>query len=180
MEIKWISVYKVLRIVPSTLNIIEVCVENMNQAGIRRKPAEGQNGVPCEWMKRRKGPRWGAGVVWNKTCVAFIIQPRLPPTVVWLLGRSQLSERSPFCLHPLDQSWGRWGNTPQRMLGHTGLWPPWTLSAESSLLRPAALSSLPEKLLAPGLALGFHPFPLNPEPLAQPRTFSHFPLSRVE
>ena len=55
--------YKVLRIVPSTLNIIEVCVENMNQAGIRWKPAEGQNGVPCERMKRRKGTRWGAGVV---------------------------------------------------------------------------------------------------------------------
>ena len=29
--------YKVLRIVPGTLNIIEVCVENMNQAGIRMR-----------------------------------------------------------------------------------------------------------------------------------------------
>ena len=97
--------YKVLRIVPGTLNIIEVCVENMNQAGIRWKPAEDQNEVPCEWMKRR-APMWGRSCLKQNMCCLYNPAKAAHNCCV-ALGEVPAIQKVPLLSAPPGQELGR-------------------------------------------------------------------------
>lgn len=106
-------------------------------------------------MDERRALMWGRSCLKQTMC--HLYNPaKAALTVVWLLGRSQPPERSPFCLHPLDQGIGSGGGTSPRgcwcteMLGH-----PESL-CRVSLLCPAAPRQPPRELLVRS-----GPFPLK-------------------